>query len=348
MGVRESLSHIPSESEWNRLYDMADIHSLLAVAMGAVEMLPEEMLPDSDLLVEWYGQSRFCVSDYRRNKKLSAEFAELLAKRGIQCVVLKGLGVSSYYPKPEWREFGDFDCFLLKDGRPAFEEGMRVAREIGAEVYSGGSYKHEQIRYKGLLIENHQFISNFDETRTGIRTEEILRNAIVSDSYRKVEGTEILIPPAHFMALHLLKHSLDDFLNEGLLMRQVYDWAVFLKAEQENVDWDALNRDLEECRLKKFCDVLTLLCVKYLGLELKEDMKCSEACVEIVEEVLEDTLQGKAVYEKNETFWQKVYRIFVRRFRRMWRFRELASESYPVLIWKAFAFSSYLGRKVEL
>lgn len=66
----------------------------------------------------------------------------------------------------------------------------------------------------------------------------------------------------------------------------------------------------------------------------------------MVEAVVTDIMgEQPAIYVKG--LWHKTKRI-LRRFRRMWKFHSLASETYPRMVWNAFAFSSYLNRKVVI
>ena len=60
--------------------------------------------------------------------------------------------------------------------------------------------------------------------------------------------------------------------------------------------------------------------------------------------ILADTFGGHPSMA-GETFFMKCKRI-LRRFRRIYRFRDLADETPATLIWNAFAFSSYLHRKL--
>ena len=62
------------------------------------------------------------------------------------------------------------------------------------------------------------------------------------------------------------------------------------------------------------------------------------------EMLLADTFGGHPSMA-GETFFMKCKRI-LRRFRRIYRFRDLADETPATLIWNAFAFSSYLHRKL--
>ena len=51
--------------------------------------------------------------------------------------------------------------------------------------------------------------------------------------------SEVLLPPVQWNAMFLTYHACGHFLSEGLRLKQILDWAMFLKKEQNNVDWKA-------------------------------------------------------------------------------------------------------------
>ena len=66
----------------------------------------------------------------------------------------------------------------------------------------------------------------------------------------------------------------------------------------------------------------------------------------MVEAVVTDIMgEQPAIHVKG--LWHKTKRI-LRRFRRMWKFRLLASESYPRMVWNAFAFCSYMSKHPKI
>ena len=67
----------------------------------------------------------------------------------------------------------------------------------------------------------------------------------------------------------------------------------------------------------------------------------------LIDEVFYDTIRGGLHIKGKETLPQKTLRI-LKRFKRMWHYRNLATEKYPVMIWNSFAFSSYIHRKVSI
>ena len=222
------------------------------------------------------------------------------------------------------------------------EEGDKITVEIGGKMEEAG-YKHSHLYYKGLTIENHNFLTSFDNTKFGIRTEQLLQE-LISQGCRPIGDTKFQNPSADFNALFLIKHAQRHFIKEGIRIRHLLDWAFFLKAESQNVNWEKVIPMMNECRILNFARVLTNLCVEKLGMsinvaELTTPMKISDA-------VLTDIL-GEQPDLFHENFVQKIGRI-MRRFYRMWKFRSLADESYCRLIWNSLAFNSYLKRNPKL
>lgn len=138
-------------------------------------------------------------------------------------------------------------------------------------------------------------------------------------------------------------------MDEGIRMRHVLDWALFLKANHQEVDWLRILPMLETTHTAQFAGVMTAIAVRYLRIEVLNKgllALASNAEQKMVDAVLADIMgEQPAIYVKG--LWHKTKRI-LRRFRRMWKFRSLASETYPRMVWNAFAFSSYLNRKVVI
>jgi hypothetical protein len=222
------------------------------------------------------------------------------------------------------------------------EEGDKIVVEIGGKMEEAG-YKHSHLYYKGLTIENHNFLTSFDNTKLGIRTERLLQE-LIKDGCRSIDDTELLNPSADFNALFLIKHAQRHFIREGVCIRHLLDWAFFLRAESENVNWERVITLMKECRILKFAQVFTMLCIEKLG--MKVDIVGLQGMMSISDDVVADIL-GEHTDPFHENFTQKISRI-LRRFYRMWKFRSLADESYLRLVWNSLAFSSYLKRNPKL
>lgn len=328
------------------------------------------LLPPMDMLMDWLGQASYRETTYQQQLEQSCMFADALAKEGVLCLVLKGLAVGEYYPVKNSREFGDLDCFLVKkvenvknvqnvasEGKTsepselsepkytlAFSIGNEVARRKGAKVEQSG-YKHTHIHLKDLLIENHEYLTNFNETRQGIKTEKILRGLALEGGYKRIGETNLWIPKPEFNVLFLLNHSLGDFIANDMTIKAVYDWAVFLKAEQRHIDWKRMEVLLDECRLRAFFDLMTEAALTYLGLELY----CGEINITshrrmsdwLIEDVLDIPVNGK------KTIWVMVKR-FVDRVKRMVKYHRITTERIRTSLLKTIIYRFPRNRKVSL
>ena len=63
--------------------------------------------------------------------------------------------------------------------------------------------------------------------------------------------------------MFLTYHACAHFITEGLRLKQVLDWAVFLQKEQDNVDWDEFYAFCDRHHLRRFAEAITTICVKY-------------------------------------------------------------------------------------
>ena len=330
-----------TSDEWRAMYRLSVVHGVKAVVFDFVRQLPKSEAPDRALLMEWLSATTAVEQTMRRMQITAEEFAEEMEKREIPVVVLKGIAFAQYYPNPLFRECGDLDCYMM--GKK--EKGDLAALELGGTMEEAG-YKHSHLIYKGLTIENHRFFTDFDNTPTGRLTEQVL-GELIQEEQTNLGNSKLRCPSANFNALFLLKHAQGHFIDEGIRMRHVLDWALFLKAKQKEVDWLRLLPMLETTHTAQFAGVMTAIAVRYLRIEVLNKgllALASNAEQKMVDAVLADIMgEQPAIYVRG--LWHKTKRI-MRRFRRMWRFRSLASESYPRMVWNAFAFSSYMKRKV--
>ena len=330
-----------SSQEWAEVFRLAKAHGVVAIVLDAVSKIPKDTQPPFSIKMQWIGMADGIEKRFRFQYDTAAEFAAILQQHGIKTYVMKGLAFSTYYPTPEHRECGDLDCFLADK----FDEGNTIAVEHGARN-DGGDYKHFHLNFKGLTIENHRFLTNFNSTARGKQTERLLQSYIHTAN-RTIGDTALQMPSAEFNALFLIKHAQKHFIDEGINLRHIFDWATLLKAEQNNLDWKSLYADMEKCRINHFADILTAICCKYLGLQITNPDIATTAGHPLTEVLLADILSAQHYTPHRESPVAKAKRI-LRRFRRMWTFRTIADESYATLVWNTFAFSSYLNRKPNL
>lgn len=327
-----------TSDDWGPIYQLSKKQGVVAIIFDAIKNIPKEIAPPKAVALKWLSNALSIEQQMKKKESIAIEFAEKLSERGIQAIVLKGLAYASYYPNPYHRESGDLDCYLM--GKK--DEGDKITVEIGGKMEEAG-YKHSHLYYKGLTIENHNYLTSFDNTKLGVKTEQLLQ-MVICEGYRPIGNTKLYNPSADFNALFLIKHAQRHFMKEGICVRHLLDWAFFLKVETKNVNWSNVVPIMKECRILGFAKVMTRLCIERLGVNV--DIEELSSPMKITDAVLADILSEQPDLF-HENFVQKIGRI-IRRFYRMWKFRSLADESYCRLVWNSLAFSSYLKRNPKL
>lgn len=342
-----------SEDEWMSLAVVAGKHNVIGLVFSVVEQLPKNIMPSLDILMDFMAKAEHQKSLYRLQFDTAQRFASALNEKGVEMKILKGISFSTYYDCPELRGCSDCDIYLsishpkslINDGSSGYEIGNETIVEIGGGM-EPGSYKHSHLFLGRLMFENHHYITDFHGTKRGKQLERFLEETIDSVPGTPIGTSKMVCPCPKFNALHLIRHAQGNLLLDGMSLRMIYDWAVFLRTEQNKLDWVQLYADMDVLGLRKFADVLTGICTRYFGLRIVNE-QISFNTSALVDEIVENTMSDRMAFSKKETFLHKCFRILTR-YRRMWRYRKLAIESVPMMIWNSFAFSSYTNKKVSL
>jgi hypothetical protein len=114
-----------------------------------------------------------------------------------------------------------------------------------------------------------------------------------------------------------------------LRIKQVLDWAAFLKEKQEDVDWDAFDAFCERYGLGRFAAVMNYIASEYLGVELSDKIKKDGV---YAEKVVRSTLcDDDYLFNAGLSDW-KVRWLLVKNMltRDRWKYEEVAVEN----VWK--------------
>lgn len=325
--------------DWRNVLILAQKQGVRGLAYEALELLKQEneactCFPDRTTLMQWYAQTAFVEKMFAQHVALAKDVVELWKQHGIRTVVFKGLAHSRYYPKPEHREFGDFDCYLIDAyGECAYRQGNEVARKKGLMV-DDGWYKHSHIAYKKLTIENHQYFTSARRGGTDLALHKYIVEAIGNGSkLERLDGTEIYVLPVEAEGLFMLYHSLTHFLVEGINLRHFVDWACWIKTNQDKVEWKEFYSLCQRFRLDGFADVLNTIAVKYLGVELNDKRIFADS--EFAERTIESALyDDTSIYNRGKGQWYQRLHVIGNAFRYSWKYRDVAHYSMIGYVWQ--------------
>ena len=198
-------------------------------------------------------------------------------------------------------------------------------------------YRHSKISYQGETIENHRVLSHTRGNKTKKRMEKDLVALLNSTGMSRIEGCgEALQPPAQFNAHFLIYHALHHFTSEGLKLKQILDWAVFLHTQQDNVDWQVFNDFCQRYRLDRFAAVMNYIAEYFLGVECHTDSTDNTVGIgEWAEKVLQSTLyDDDYLFNSGKSDWT-VRWLLVRNMlgRDRWKYEDIAQENIWSHLW---------------
>lgn len=311
---------------WQSVYALARKQGVLAVAFDGLSKMFEQdkefakSFPLS-LKLQWINAVCSIEKRYDYAKTICSELVEKWAEQGIRTLCLKGLAFSTYYPEPHHRECGDFDCYLYDD----YAQGNNIARSLGAKI-DDDWYKHSEIIYRKAMIENHRFIV---AVRNGKKTKQLhnlLDNIARNEERKLIFDTKIEMPSSMFNALFMNHHSLTHFLSEGVRLRHILDWAMFLEREQEHLDWERFYALCEEFDMRAFVDCSTALAVEVFGTKItnKKIVVESPYAERVLDSILNDDI---AVYSQNVGAWRKRVMLVRNLFASEWKYKAFTKRS---------------------
>ena len=259
----ETLDRLDAAA-WEALYRLAAEQGVLRLLWEAVERLPAPQQPPRPLRLRWAFETRRIERRWHRQLRAVERLAAFYARRGIPMMLLKGYGLSRYYPVPEHRPCGDVDIWLF--GRRA-EGDAALARELGIEVDMRPEH-HTTFRLDDIPVENHYDFLNTRSCAANARYERILkRYAADPGEAIRVGETRVYLPPASFGALFLLRHAAVHFAGAGIGLRHFVDWALFVAHNYRCIDWPVVVGAVRESGMAPFVEGFCSLCIDRLGLD---------------------------------------------------------------------------------
>lgn len=256
-------------------------------------------------------------NEYAAKLKTAARLAEIYRQNGIRMMILKGLGLSQLYPRPNHRPCCDIDIYLFGKQHEA-DEILRKKYNIQIDE----DKHHHTVFYIGkTMIENHYDFMESHSRRSKSELERRLKSIAETESPIKIEigGQDAYIPSPNLNALFLTLHSGAHFAAGNISIRHLIDWALFIDRFGEEVEWEKVYALADEFGFRRYIDCLNTMCFNYLGLAKKPFITCSQE-KDTVEKSWADTLKyGKESIPDNFIKgW--IYRID-RRFANAWKQR---------------------------
>ena len=260
----ESPVHIP---DWPTIQTLAVKQGLLGLVVDGIERISDTERPPKDLLMQMVGTVvQGYEYRYELYKNSIAQLTGFYNAHGLKMMLLKGYACGLDWPKPEHRPYGDIDIWLFGEYKEADD---LLAKEKGIKI-DMSHHHHTVFGWDGFTVENHYDFVNVHAHKSSAELEMIFKDLGSDDThFVDVEGERVYLPSANLHALFLIKHMVSHFTSTSINLRQVLDWAFFVKAHGAEVDWEWLLPLLDTFKMRSLFDCVNAICVEDLGFSVE-------------------------------------------------------------------------------
>ena len=282
-----------SEEDWVECYLLALRQGVSSLAWDAAQHLPAQHQPPLNVKFSSALREKNLSDLYRVHCLAATKITQLLAEHGIATVILKGVGLSRFYPIPSHREGGDIDIYTYSADKAKMsdEEAHRMTDELlmqqGAMTDGSDYKKHSKLGIHGVTIENHRLFLHISGCQTLTKAEQWLHTHTTTQTVDLLDGEcRIEVPSTAFDSVFIPLHAAQHY-GSGLSLRHLCDWALLIKQHGFT-----LPSELDDKHFKLTVTTLTHLCNHYLGLSVPVEADCKFAN-DMMQEILRPPYYGK-------------------------------------------------------
>ena len=265
LGVKNEISHIPSPGEWSRLFELSQVQAVAGLAFVGVQRLGEQRCkPPFELLMEWIGLAEQIKSQNEIHRNVLKKTLLCLKSHNRDVAFIKGLVVGARYPNPFCRQCGDIDFVVAEKD---FTKTLDALDTIGRIDRSLIHEHHGMAFVEGVTLEPHYKVHNFQNPKVDEAMKEMFNEVFPGKLItERIDETDVpAFPPAFECAL-LVGHMVNHVYAEGLGLRQVIDFMMFLEKKYSEIDKEECLRYLQMLRMERAFRIFVCICEKYLGM----------------------------------------------------------------------------------
>lgn len=231
------------------------------------------------------------------NTKIDFEhvrICSIMKNAGIPCTILKGFASALYYNDPLMRSMGDVDFLIDTDN---FEKAAETLKNNNYAAAEKGNDVHDIFLGKNCRCEMHFQPSGIPEGKAGVKIRKYLSGLLENSEKVQTELGEITVPSTFHHGLIILLHMCHHLTGDGLGLRHLCDWAVFLNTIGEEKFLELFEKTFKDIGLWNFAKIMTFISCKYLGLTGMDWAKDTDK--KLADYILIDIIIGGNFGQKN-------------------------------------------------
>ena len=295
--------------DWDELFEISAEQGTLAWVWDAVCSLPQKHLLSRLQAINWGLSAQEIWDTYQKQHQVLLQMIKVCQENHIQLLLLKGIGLSQLYPKPESRPCGDIDIYLFDDyekGNKLFCEGSVSETDL-----------HSEFHIDQVHIENHKLLI-FPNTKTKKAVGQYVLDHI-DDVILSEEGYYVLplLPNLAYLLMHTLNHFNYIDSSKVISIRNVIDLAVFIYKNQSELPSKETYQILRSLYLDKSFEMIVLLSERLLNVDLSQyhvGLVKTKDAEQIIKILLEKPCfhfeEDWPFLKKSYALWNRFYKLY--------------------------------------
>lgn len=322
--------------DWLSLYQMASSQALLGLCFDGLNRLSAAQRPERPLYLKWAAQVAKIEQLNQRLNAMAQRVITLAHTHGMHPVLLKGQAIAACYPRPLHRQCGDIDLFVGKTDAPRL---VQLLVEAGAQKEHEESYKHSCVEWEGVHIEIHRMVGRLNAPAANRRMQRWVAQWFPAAIGQREAYP---VPASDFELFFIFQHAFMHFLNSGVGLRQLCDWARLIHVQQGAVERDTFERQLRQMGLLRAAQAFAGLLVRGLHLPLEQIPFTLKRHPQLEAMLIDEILQtgnfgqwDRRIPPRPMGYWSGKWHTFTRALKRclrLMRFAPAEALCYPFLL----------------
>ena len=270
IGENVRLTHCLSHDEWEEMFGLAKKQALLGLAFEGVKKLPKEQWPQGDIVLKWTMATELVKRQNLQTTNVCLRLNDIFAKEGFETCILKGQANHVYYDGlidgvslGMMRVCGDVDAWIWPKEKILHPVESIIDYCKRKNILISLCHLHAEVKpIGGVPVEIHFRPSFLNAPWRNRNFQRVFKDAVFDNAkiddvgvVKKLRVDYDLI----FQMNHIYRHLLD----EGVGLRQVFDFYVLLKdynkeriVSTELMGKEEIMKIISSCGMKRFATAL--------------------------------------------------------------------------------------------
>ena len=246
------------DTPWKEVIKESIAQSVTAIAFDGAK---NATLPN-ELSEQWLLYSASAIRNNHYINRHHSVLHKLMTENGIPYCVLKGTASEYYYPDPNLRCMGDVDFFVPRE---YYKKAIDVFLSNGFVTRGEKEDVHTVFRKEKMHFEMHFEPPGIPSNKMRGTIEKYFENILEESNQVQIRSESFVIPGKFHHGLILILHTCHHLLREGVGLRHLCDWAVFINSLKKGEFEEIFEEKLKKIGMWNFACILTITASRYLN-----------------------------------------------------------------------------------